>query len=80
MTVSLTILRRAHAVRITRKEWGAAGPALMDWAGPNSIQGERGRNVGSDRRGPYGGTVLKTSLSHDGEQELQDAPHRRAAA
>jgi hypothetical protein len=45
MNVSLTILRRARAARITRKEWGAAGPALMDWAGPDSIQGERGRNV-----------------------------------
>ena len=28
----------------------------------------------------YGGTVLKTSLSKEGEQELQDALHGRAAA
>jgi len=26
----------------------------------------------------YGGTVLKTSLSKEGEQELQDALHARA--
>ena len=28
----------------------------------------------------YGGTVLKTSLSKQGEQELQDALHGAAAA
>ena len=27
----------------------------------------------------YGGTVLKTSLSKEGEQELQEALHGRAA-
>jgi uncharacterized membrane protein len=33
-----------------------------------------------ERLSKYGGTVLKTSLSRDGEQELQDALHGRAAA
>jgi uncharacterized membrane protein len=28
----------------------------------------------------YGGTVLKTSLSREGESELQDALHGRTAA
>ena len=32
-----------------------------------------------DAMSKYGGTVLKTSLSKEGEQELQQALHRRAA-
>ena len=52
---------------ITRGGWRQAGPGLVDWADrPDKAV---------EALSKYGGTVLKTSLSREGERELQEALH-----